>query len=188
MQDIWCLMHPRAFARARSQCSRAAAAQGFQRVGIGNVVAVVLMVRKARRSARWLSACRLGEACTLAWRMDGVGVDVDCGARMAQRGSHIAQPASVGRTGESSVDGQAVRKARGKLVAGCAMCVPACVLCHRSMGGRYRQQAFALWAVLLLSAGYAARRGAVAWLRARGWVSNARGSLGHGMSHACVGV
>ena len=87
--------------------------QGFQRVGIGNVVAVVLMVRKARRSARWLSACRLGEACTLAWRMDGVGVDVDCGARMAQRGSHIAQPASVGRTGESSVDGQAVRKARG---------------------------------------------------------------------------
>ena len=39
-----------------------------------------------------------------------------------------------------------------------------------AMGGRYRQQAFALWAVLLLSAGYAARRGAVAGVRARGWV------------------
>ena len=146
----------------------------FQRVGIGNVVAVVLMVRKARRSARWLSACRLGEACTLAWRMDGVGVDVDCGARMAQRGSHIAQPASVGRTGERGRNPslgivKQVRKVSGKLVAGCAMCVPACVLCHRSMGGRYRQ-AFALWAVLLLSAGYAARRGAVAGVRARGWV------------------
>ena len=85
-------------------------------MGIGNVVAVVLMVRKARRSARWLSACRLGEVCTLAWRMDGVGVDVDCGARMAQRGSHIAQPASVGRTGERGSLGivKQVRKVSGK--------------------------------------------------------------------------
>ena len=49
-------LHVRALSAAEQQ-------QGFQRVGIGNVVAVVLMVRKARRSARWVGVQWSRSAC-----------------------------------------------------------------------------------------------------------------------------